>query len=128
MKRNIFFLISALLAWTFGVLMIFLPDSMASPTVTGMNIGMQWFGIALFSVGVINFFARNDPGSKALTAVMIGNIFLHLAGGGADIYDYTQGVVQLSSILMPGIVHLLMIIGFVYFLFKKGEKIASAKD
>ncbi|MFI5263184.1 MAG: hypothetical protein ACHQM6_01565 [Candidatus Kapaibacterium sp.] len=129
MKRNIFFIISALLAWVFGCMMILLPDSMASPTATGMNIGMQWFGIALFSIGVINFFARNDSGSKALTAVMIGNIFLHLAGGGADIYDYMQGTVQLSSILMPGIVHLLMIVGFVYFLFKKEDGHASsAKD
>ena len=128
MKRNLFFIISALLAWVFGCMMIFLPDSMASPTATGANIGMQWFGIALVSVGVINFFSRNDPGSKALSAVMIGNIFLHIAGGAADIYDYTQGTVQLSSILMPGLVHLLMVVGFVYFMFKKKDNIASIKD
>jgi hypothetical protein len=128
MKRNVFFIISALLAWVFGLMMIFLPDSMASGATPGVNIGMQWFGIAMVSVGIINFFSRNDPGSKALTAVMIGNIFLHLAGGAADIYDYTLGTVQLSSILMPGLVHLLMVIGFVYFLFKKEEKIASAND
>ena len=74
--------------------------------------------IALVSVGVINFFSRNDPGSKALRAVMIGNIFLHLVGGAADIYDYTKGMVQLSSILRGGVVHILMLVGFVYFFFK----------
>jgi len=119
MKRNVFFIISALLAWLFGLMMVFLPDSMAATTTTSFNIGMQWFGIALVSVGVINFFSRNDPGSKALRAVMIGNIFLHLVGGAADIYDYTRGIVQLSSILMGGVVHILMLVGFVYFLFKK---------
>jgi hypothetical protein len=108
-------------------MMIFLPDSMAATTAPGVKIGMQWFGIALFSVGVINFLARNDPGSKALTAVMIGNIFLHIAGAAADIYDYMQGWVQLSSILMPGLVHLLMIIGFVYFMFKKESKVPSSE-
>ncbi|MEP7234041.1 MAG: hypothetical protein ABI778_01975, partial [Ignavibacteriota bacterium] len=82
----------------------------------------QWFGIGLVSVGVINFFSRNDAGSKALTAVMIGNIFLHLVGGAADVYDYMQGAVQLSSILMGGLVHLLMLVGFIYFLFKKESR------
>jgi hypothetical protein len=79
---------------------------------------MQWFGIALFSVGVINFFSRNDPGSKALKAVMLGNIILHGAGEAFDIYDYSAGFTQLSGILASGIIHVLLFFGFIYYLLK----------
>jgi hypothetical protein len=89
MKRHHFIIISALLAWLFGLTMILAPDKMLSNLALGTtpatNLVMQWVGIGLVSIGVINFFSRNDPGSKALKAVMIGNIILHLLGEGFDI-------------------------------------------
>jgi len=120
MKRHQFFIISAVLAWLFGLAMIFMPDQAAAiGTTSSANIGMQWFGIALFSIGVINFFSRNDPGSKAMNAVILGNIILHAAGEAFDIYDYSAGLTQLSSIMASGIIHILLLFGFIYFLIKK---------
>ena len=118
MKRQHFLIISALIAWLFGLMMIFVPDK-ALETGSSTNLGMQMFGVALFSIGVINFFSRNDPGSKALKAVMFGNIILHLAGEAFDVYDYSAGFVQLSSILASGIIHILLLVGFVYYFVKK---------
>jgi hypothetical protein len=117
MKRNHFLIISSLLAWIFGLAMIFVPDSTIAP-VSSVNLGMQSFGIAFFSIGVINFFSRNDPGSKALKAVMFGNIILHLGGEAFDVYDYTAGYTQLSGILGSGIIHILLFVGFTYYLLK----------
>lgn len=117
MKRHLFLIVSALLAWVFGLMMILVPDK-ATATAAATNLGMQWFGVALISIGIINFFSRNDPGSKALKAVMIGNIILHVAGEAFDIYDYSAGIVQISGVLTGAIVHILLTIGFVYFLFK----------
>lgn len=114
MKRNHFLIISALLAFLFGTMMIVLPDKALE--VAGGNLGMQSFGIALFSIGIINLFSRNDPGSKALKAVMFGNIVLHLAGIGFDVYNYSAGLAQLSAILASGIIHILLLIGFAYYL------------
>ena len=114
MKRNHFLIISALLAFIFGIMMIVLPDKALE--MAGGNLGMQSFGVALFSIGIINLFSRNDPGSKALKAVMFGNIILHLAGIGFDVYNYTAGLTQLSAILGSTIIHILLGIGFMYFL------------
>jgi hypothetical protein len=127
MKRHQFFILSALLAWLFGLLMIFMPDkALETGAVANTNIGMQWFGIALFSIGVINFFSRNDQGSKALKAVMFGNIILHAAGEAVDIYDYSAGFVQLSSILASGIIHVVLLFGFLYFLIKTPKQQVEA--
>ncbi len=117
MKRPHFMIIAALIAWLFGLMMIFVPDK-ALDTGSAANLGMQWYGIALFSIGVIIFFSRNDPGSKALKAVMIGNILFHLIGEVFDVYDYTAGFTQLSGILASGIIHVLLFIGFTYYLMK----------
>ena len=117
MKRNHFLIISALIAWLFGLMMIFVPDK-ALDTGSATNLAMQMFGVALFSIGIINFFSRNDPGSKALKAVMFGNIILHLAGEAFDIYDYSAGFIQLSNILASGIIHILLLAGFMYYFVK----------
>jgi len=114
MKRNLFFLISALLSWVLGLIMMLLRETMVKSSPSDINI----FGIALVTIGVINFFSRNDPGSKALTAIMIGNIFLYMLVSVSDAYYYTHGFVILSNFLIFGLVCLLMIIGFVYYLFK----------
>ena len=114
MKRHHFLIVAALLAWLFGFMMIFIPDK-ALDAGSAPNLGMQWFGIALVSIGMINFFSRNDPGSKALKAVMIGNIILHAASEAFEVYDYSAGYTPLSGILASGIIHVALFIGFVYY-------------
>ena len=79
---------------------------------------LQWMGCVLVVVGVINILARNDEGSPALRAIMIGNIVLHVLGLGVDVYHHLEGFVQISGVVMGAVVHGVLIAGFVYYVGK----------
>lgn len=57
-----------------------LQNSLATEVSAATGIVTQWVGFAVFSLGVINLLTRNDPGSQALRAVMIGNIVFTRSG------------------------------------------------
>src|SRR5437868_6311524 len=109
MRRSIFFIISAVLALFFGLHMLIAPGKMLENMVqvnsADLQHALQWSGAMLVSIAVINFLSRNDPGSAALRAVMIGNIILHVVGFAVDAYDYSIGFIKMSGLVMGGIVH-----------------------
>lgn len=122
MKRNIFLLIAAIIPGVFGLVMIVAPDKMLSNSLMGeinlmTRVVTQWVGFGVFSLGLINFLSRNDTGSTALNALMIGNVVFHSLGLAFDIYDYSIGIMRLSGLTTGLIPHSLLIIGFVYYLF-----------
>ena len=78
----------------------------------------QWVGFCVFSVGLMNFLARNVPGSIGLKAIMIGNIVFHSLGIGFDTYDYSIGIMRLEGLITGLIPHSLLTVGFIYYLLK----------
>jgi hypothetical protein len=128
MKRNVFLTIAAILAVIFGSAMTFTPDKMIQNMATASDPSslhvLQWAGNMLLTIGLINFLSRNDAGSPALRAVMIGNIFLHAGGLIVDWYHYSIGFVNVSGLATGMVVHVLLIIGFVYYLGKMNLKTA----
>ena len=103
MKRSSFLLIAAIIPLLFGLVMMFVPDAMLSNTLTSgahlqTHAVTQWVGFGVFTIGLINFLSRNDGGSTALKAIMIGNIVFHTLGVFFDIYDYSIGVMQLAGL------------------------------
>lgn len=120
MQRRHFLLIAGILACCFGLTMLGAPDQMIGNMTTSTNEGatrvLQWMGVVLFSIGVINIAARNDPGSLALRAVMLGNIVLHVLGFAIDLYQYRLGFVRASGVAMGAVVHGLLTLGFVYYM------------
>lgn len=122
MKRSLFLLISALLAWLFGITMMFAPEKMLANLTAGTGTAtepvMQWVGVGLFSIGCINFFGRNDTGSPALKGILTGNLLLHIIGMGFDLCDYARGFMNSAGLSMGIVVHSLLIIGFGYYLVK----------
>lgn len=123
MKRSIFLTIAAIIPGLFGLVMIFFPDKMLSNSLIGeinlaTRIVTQWVGFGAFSLGLINFLSRNDPGSTTLNALMIGNIVFHSLGLVLDIYDYSIGIMKLSGLITGLVPHSILIIGFVYYLSK----------
>jgi hypothetical protein len=125
MKRNVFLIIAALLATFFGINMLLMPgqmlQNMANVNTIEMQHVLQWGGAMLISIGLINFLSRNDAGSKALRAVMIGNIFMHIVAFIVDGYDYSIDFIKLSGLVMGGVVHGLLIFGFIYYLPKSAS-------
>ena len=98
------------------------PEKMLSNFAAGTNAAtnyvMNWVGVGLFSIGCMNFLSRNDPGSQALRAVMIGNIVLHVVGLGFDVYDYSIAFMRMPGLIMGIVVHTLLVVGFAYYLTK----------
>jgi hypothetical protein len=123
MKRSSFLLIAAIIPLLFGLVMMMIPEKMLSNSLTSeANLQTlsvtRWVGFGVFTVGLINFLSRNDAGSIALKAIMIGNIAFHTLGVGFDIFDYSIGIMKLSGLITGLIPHSLLIIGFVYYLSK----------
>jgi hypothetical protein len=119
MNRSRFLLVAGLLAVFFGLTMLASPGTMLmnmARDAPDARLVLQWMGVVLLSVGVINILARNDPGSSALRAVMLGNILLHVLGFGIDVYHHLLGFVQASGVIMGGIVHGVLVAGFTYYL------------
>jgi hypothetical protein len=122
MKRNVFLIISAVLAMFFGLHMLIAPGKMLANMVTvsssDLEHALQWSGTMLVSIAIINFLSRNDAGSAALRAVMIGNIILHVVGFAVDAYDYSIDFIKMPGLISGTIVHGLLTIGFIYYLMK----------
>ena len=130
MKRSSFLLIAAIIPLLFGLVMMVVPDTMLSNTLTSdanlqTHSVTQWVGFGVFTIGLINFLSRNDGGSTALKAIMIGNIVFHTLGVFFDIYDYSIGVMKLAGLLTGLAPHSFLIIGFVYYLRKLPQHVGQ---
>lgn len=123
MKQRTFLIIAAIIPLIFGLVMMVVPDLMLSNSLTNevntQTLSVtQWVGFGVFTIGLINFLSRNDTGSNALRAIMIGNIVFHSLGVFFDVYDYSIEVMKLSGLITGLIPHSLLIIGFAFYLSK----------
>jgi hypothetical protein len=121
MTRKQFLLVAGVLALFFGASMLLAPQQMlANMAVDAPEARrvLQWMAVTLLAVGCINILSRDDPGSVALRAVLIGNIVLHVLGFGIDVYHHSLGFVQTSGVAMGAVVHGLLTAGAAYFLAK----------
>lgn len=123
MGRKHFLILAAIVPGLFGLVMMVAPDvmlgnSLAVPADTQTRVVTQWVGFSVFSLGLTNFLSRNDPGSAALRAVMLGNVAFHVLGLGFDSYDYLAGHMKLSGFISGVVPHALLAIGFLYYLTK----------
>ena len=127
MKRSSFILIAAIIPMLFSLVMMFVPDQMLSNSLRvevdlSTRVVTQWVGFGVFSVGLVNLLARNDPGSIGLKAIMVGNIAFHSLGIGFDTYDYSIGIMKLEGLITGLIPHSLLTVGFIYYLLKLTNK------
>lgn len=122
MKRSVFLIIAGILPILFGLTMIFNGNQMLGIVSIETNLStrvvLQWMGCPLMALGVMNLLARNDAGSPALRALMIGNILVHVFGAAVDAYDFAKGYINAQGIGMGSVVHGILILGFGYYLAK----------
>lgn len=128
MNRSRFLVIAGAVGCVFGLSMILVPVQMLAGMTTitsacSMN-AVRWMGPGILAVGVINIFARKDPGSDALRAIMTGNIVLHLIAWSLDFTDYRAGIVTPSGFALGTVVHALLAAGFVYYYARMGPRAA----
>lgn len=123
MKRQTFLTIAAVVGALFAVVMLASPSKMmenvgGQPNDT-TNVVLQVVGVMLFSISVMTFLARKDGGSIALRAILIGSILMHLVSLPIDWIAFQAGTLtQLSGIIPGTIVHVILAVGFIYYLMK----------
>jgi hypothetical protein len=128
MKRKTFLVIASVVALLFAVIMIAAPGKvMQSQGLTAdepVKATLQFLGVMILAVAIITYLSRNDPGSIALRAVLIGSIVVHVLSMAMDWITYARGVFSQVSGIIPGtVVHTLLAIGFIYYLVKlPGQK------
>ena len=118
MKRKTFFLIAAIIGVLFSVVILSGPakmiGNMGGQPCDTTNVVLQVVSVMLFSMAVITFLARNDPGSIALRAIIIGSIVLHIVSIPVDLIAYQKGIfTQLSGIIPGQVIHVILAIGFI---------------
>ena len=125
MKRSVFFLITAILGFLFGGMMIF----MTSKTIEGSGMHsspeiialMRVFGSTILSMGILNFLVRDNVDSKSLRDILVFNIIVHLSNMLADLWAIKEGTAMLNKTFPGYIVHLFVIIGSIIYLQKMGK-------
>ena len=120
MKRSIFLLICAILAFAFGSMMFFLPGLAAMalglaalPETSSVLRGM---GGLIIGSGIINFLLRNSNDNATLEAIFLTNIITHILGLSADIWGVVDGVLTTSRIAPVETTHLFVAIGSLIYL------------
>jgi hypothetical protein len=131
MKRKHFLIISALVAWVFSIGMMLMPAGFTSgistqPPSAAVNAWATFLGSNLFAIGFINLFSSGSPWSSAVRAILLGNIVLHLLAIATDVNAYMNDVINMGGLMQGSIVHIVFIIGFSYYAFKKSTRDMNA--
>jgi hypothetical protein len=132
MTRSRFLVVAAALPGVFGLVMLLVPALMLDNNLTAApddyTVAVtRWVGFAVLSIAVITFLSRNDDGSPALHAVMIGNLVFHLLGIAVDMFGYVGGTMTASGLVTGLVPHVLLATGFVWFLRRGGWADDSAR-
>ena len=120
MARSSFLTLSAIFSVLIGFTMLVAPEwtllhIAKSADVSAFHV-LQWAGDALLAIGVINFLARYDEGSEALSALMIGNVIFHALETGVDIYHFCIGFLNVFGLVSLLTLHLILLAGFIHYL------------
>jgi hypothetical protein len=122
MKLKVLFVITAIIAFVFGVLFVILPAQVYSlyaiESGSGLNYMGQLFGAALIAIGLISWQSRNAADSDARKAIILA-FFI------ADGIGFVIALIgQLNEVVGPlgwltVAIYFLLSLGFGYFQFSK---------
>ena len=122
MKRSIFLVITAILSALIGVMCLFFPEKLAAgfgvPITPLILMMSREAGATNLSMGILNFFVRNHTDSPSLKIILLFNMIYHLLILPANIYGWSQGIMEISQMGPAFIIHLLLALGFLYYTLK----------
>jgi hypothetical protein len=114
-----FLKLSAVLAWLFGLMLIFNTRQFESPV--GIDVTdkvatiAQAQGAILLGLGVINWMTAGGPGNATVLAVLAGNLVVQVASLAVAARALALGIFSPSA--APAVViHVLLGAGFLYYL------------
>lgn len=122
MKLSTLMVIKAIVCLAFGILLVAIPGLLMS--VYGVTLGeggilmARLYGASLLGNLMLTWFSRNDPGSEALRAAVLGLFVYDAIGLVVAIVAMLSGVMNPLGWSIVAI-YLLLTIGFGYFQFVK---------
>jgi hypothetical protein len=124
MSRQIFLTIASVIAFCVGLFATLFPgtllESKGVEPLVGTLVWMRETGLLLIAVGIINFLIRKHESSETLKTILLGNIIIQIGLFVIELLAYFNGVITKLSGIIPNLtLHILLAIGFIYFLLKK---------
>jgi hypothetical protein len=124
MKIKVVFIYSAILLAIFGLLFVFIPSpalSLFAITLDDQGYMMvRLFGAALVGLALIAWMARDDPPSRARQAIVWGECIESIIAVVVLLVGIFSGIGNTLA-WVPVVVHLLIALGFGYFLVTKSS-------
>lgn len=123
---KLFLAATAILAWLFGAMLLFIPGQFYAPTgivMTPMSSTVaQAHGATLVGLGLINWLSRNAD-RRGLIAALAGNLLVQIASLAIVVRTMLLGA---GTAVAPGVaIHLILGALFAWFLFRA---ISSQKE
>ena len=122
MKLSNLLTINAIVALVYGISFVLVPTTVLS--LYGMTQGTsealagQFFGVALISIGLLTWFARNVADSEAQRAIILALLISDVIGVIVAVLGTVNGVMSAVGWSAVGI-YLLLALGYAYFQFMK---------
>ncbi len=122
MKLSNLLTFNAIVALVYGISFVLVPTTVLS--LYGMTQGTsealagQFFGVALISIGLLTWFARNVADSEAQRAIILALLISDVIGVIVAVLGTVNGVMSAVGWSAVGI-YLLLALGYAYFQFMK---------
>ena len=122
MKLKILFIINAILALVYGICFVLIPAKVlllyGLTASAGEALMGQYFGVALLSIGLITWLARNIADVNAQKALILALLISNIIGIIVSVIGTVSGVMNTFG-WSAVIIYLFLSLGYAYFQFKK---------
>ncbi len=121
MTRNYFLTIASFIAMAVGIFALFFPAALQESKGTFPNkatyVWTTEVGIFLIAIGIMVFLIRKEEDSKTLKVFLFGNVIIQIGLFIIELLAYINGIITKLSGIIPNLsLHILLTIGFLYFL------------
>ncbi len=117
MSAKILLTIYAVIAVLFGLAFVFLPTTLGAnygvPPDPHTALSGQFFGSALITLAIVDWFARDFRDWDAVRGVLIANVVGDIVGGGVNLLGTFQGLLN-GMAWSTTVIYLLLLVGAVY--------------
>lgn len=122
MPRSFFLLITAILAFLLGGMMLICPKLAAEgfgiPCNAPNQLLLQSLGAFVICGGYLNFSVRNQTDSVFLRYILVFNLLLHVLGLGIEGYASCEDILAFSQLLPGLLIHVFVAGGAAWYLWK----------
>ena len=122
MNRSLFLLITALLGFLFGILLLLMPAKAAEgfgfvgdPQI---DLLFRAMGGMLFSAGLLNWMVRAQGDSPTLAAVLWFNVAVHGLSLVVDLSGVMEGTLDIAKIAVGQVTHVFVLVGSAIYLMR----------